>query len=361
MSLQFQSLTVKKVIWETPDALSIVFEKPRTAEFHYKSGQYLTLQVPVNGENLRRAYSLCSSPFTDEDLIVTVKQVADGRVSNALSANLKEGDSMLVYPPMGNFTVETKPSNEKHYIMIGGGSGITPLLSMIKTILQMEPGSRISLIYANRDEKSIIFKSTLDALLAKFGAHRIKIIHALDNPPADWTGLKGPLDKSVLLQICQDLVSSDKRPAGFYLCGPAGMMEEAKKALAFLGIGKADIHQELFTAPLPKLDEERASTGDAANFEPKRGTYEVQVHLDGSDYTITVPADMTILEVAIEEGLDPPYACQMGICTTCRAKCQTGVIEMEETEGLSDAELEEGYVLTCQSHPMTPNVKVTYG
>ena len=353
---KFQSLKVSQIIQETPDAITVCFEKPADGSFDYKPGQYLTLKLEVKGESIRRAYSLCSSPVTDSELAVTVKRVEHGLASNFLADQCKAGDMIEVLPPMGNFCITPDASNKKHYILIGAGSGITPLMSIIKTVLEVESGSAISLLYGNRNETSIIFKKELDALCQKY-PQRLRVQHCLSQPSAAWTGLSGRLDRHKILMTVQELINSNPSPKSYWNCGPAGLMEEAQSALGFLGIQKKDIHRELFTAPLPDPDAD-AATSSAS---PQRGTYDVKVILDGDEQVISVKADESILDVAIEKGIDPPYACQLGICTTCRAKCLTGKIEMDETEGLSDAEIEEGYVLTCQAHPLTPDVTVEYG
>lgn len=354
---KFVSLKVKELVQATADATVVVFERPLGDEFNYKPGQYLTLKADINGESLRRAYSLCSSPITDKDtLAVAVKRVDGGRMSNFLPDHITAGQQIEVFPPMGNFTVDLDPAKKHHYVLMGGGSGITPLMSIVKSVLEVESGSKVTLFYANRDEHSIIFGRELNQL-ADQHPDRFRVIYTLDVAPPSWSGLTGAPTRHMLMPVLTDIRNSDALPKSFYICGPAGMMEEAQAAMTFIGVGKSDIFRELFTAPLPDLDAKAPVVVDA---EGKRGTYTVAVVLDGSEHQVEVDANTTILEAVINDGIDPPYACQMGVCTTCRAKLHSGKVEMEEDEGLSDSEIADGYILTCQSHPLTADCKLEY-
>ena len=195
MSITFHTLTVKKVVRETPSAITIHFQKPASG-FDYTPGQYLTLKLEVNGESLRRAYSLCSSPVTDADLAVTVKRVDDGRVSNWLNTNLQAGNTIEVLPPMGNFTLVPDTGTPRHIVLLGGGSGITPLMSILKTVLSQEPESKVTLLYGNRDQESIIFYKALNALEVE-NPDRLRVVHTLDTGDANWSGLTGRLDRHI--------------------------------------------------------------------------------------------------------------------------------------------------------------------
>lgn len=355
MSIKFVPLKVAEIIRETADANTVVFEKPAGDSFDYQPGQYLTLKFDINGSSVRRAYSLCSSPITDPQLAVTVKRVENGIVSNYIGDHLNAGDSVEVLPPMGNFKVDLNPATQHHYVLLGGGSGITPLMSIIKSVLQVEPGSKLTLIYANRDEASIIFHKALEELVAA-NPSRLKVIYSIDQTSPTWTGLTGLPTRQVLLGILNDIAGSDALPKSFWICGPQGMMTEAEAAISFLGIQKNNIKKESFAAKL--ADPDAPAKQPAA--EGKAGDYTIKVTLDGETQEVFVKQNQTILEAVIDKGMDPPYACQMGVCCTCRALVSSGSVEMEEDEGLSDAEIEEGYVLTCQSHPMTPDVELEY-
>lgn len=356
MSIKFVPLKVAEIIRETHDANTVVFEKPADGSFDYQPGQYLTLRFDLAGEDVRRAYSLCSSPITDAKLAVTVKRVDQGKVSNHIGDNLKAGDTVQVMPPMGNFKVDLNAANKHHYVLIGGGSGITPLMSIIKSVLKVETESEVTLIYANRDADSIIFKSELEAYEAK-EAGRFRVIHSLDTAPAGFQGLTGQMNRQGFLSVLNDLMNVDQLPKTFWLCGPRGMMEEAEAAMGFLGIQKGSIKKESFTAKVAEPKEETA----AAPVGPgKAGDYTIRVILDGEEKDVFVKKSNTILEAVVDAGMDPPFACQMGVCCTCRAQVTAGKVEMEEDEGLSDSEIEEGYILTCQSHPMTEGVVLEY-
>jgi ring-1,2-phenylacetyl-CoA epoxidase subunit PaaE len=352
---KFVPLKVLQVVKETPDACTVVFEKPADSAWHYKAGQYLTLKLNVAGESIRRAYSLCTSPYVDADMAVTVKRVPDGRGSVYIYHSLKAGDTVEVFPPMGNFTIVPDPNKARHLVLLGGGSGITPLMSILKTVLATEPMSRVSLVYGNQDEASIIFKKELEAL-AEQHADRFRVIHILNEPSPSWIGMRGLPLRHVVLGIVQDLMNMDKLPKSYWICGPSPMMEEAQAALGFLGVPRELIHREIFTATLPDMD----TVARSAIAEAKRGDYTITVRLDGVEKRVLVKNNQTVLEAVMAEGMDPPYACQMGVCCTCRAMRHSGKVEMEEDEGLSDAEIAEGYILTCQSHPLTEDVVIEY-
>ena len=355
MSIKFAPLKVVEIIRETSDANTVVFAKPADGSFDYQPGQYLTLKFDIKGESVRRAYSLCSSPITDPNLAVTVKRVENGLVSNYVGDNVKAGDTVEVLPPMGNFKVDLNPSTSHHYILLGGGSGITPLMSIIKSVLQVESNSKLTLIYANRDENNIIFHKELQDLTAS-NPSRLKVIYSIDQASPTWSGMTGLPTRQVLLGILNDIVGSDSLPKTYWLCGPQGMMAESEAALSFLGVQKDDIKKESFTAKLA----DPAAPAKAPAAEGKAGDYTIKVTLDGETEEVFVKQNQTILDAVIDKGMDPPYACQMGVCCTCRAIVTSGSVEMEEDEGLSDAEIEEGYVLTCQSHPMTADVELEY-
>ena len=260
---------------------------------------------------------------------------------------------------MGKFIVYPEASVQKHYILIGGGSGITPLYSIIKSVLAIEPLSKITLLYGNRTEQSTIFKKGLSQL-EKSSDGRMRVIHVLEHPPEDWTGMSGQMNRNMLMAMLQGIMTSDKLTKAYFMCGPSGMMDEARHALDFLNVLKKEIHYELFTSPLPsEIEGEKHDAVVAPDL--KRDTYKVTVILDGKENILTVKPNEAILDRAIKEGLDPPFACQLGICTTCRAKVHSGAVEMDETEGLSDAEIEEGYILTCQAHPLSADCVVEYG
>jgi ring-1,2-phenylacetyl-CoA epoxidase subunit PaaE len=368
--MQFHQLKVAEVERNTPDAVSVHFEVPSNLkeEFQYKPGQYLILQVGVEGQKHRRAYSLCSCPEVDDHLIVTSKRVEGGIVSNYLNDELQAGDTLEVYPPQGNFTPDINPEHEKQYVLLGAGSGITPLMSILQTVLLKELKSSVTLFYGNRNEESIIFKDKLDQLEEKF-EDRFQVIHSLSQPSDDWEGLKGRLSKFKLKRLLKKEIGEEQLlGCEYFICGPSGMMKGAQSTLEDKEVPDDKIHVEYFTAPLPELDEDGESgqqraaegqvvEGEDVNIEEQEGKGSIK----DKEHELMVKPDQSILEAAIEDGLDPPFACQMGICTTCRATLISGQITMDQREGLSDDEVEEGYVLTCQSHPLSDDVVVEYG
>jgi ring-1,2-phenylacetyl-CoA epoxidase subunit PaaE len=362
MALKFHTLKIRNVIHETPDSISIVFIVPHDLQetFQYKPGQYLTVQVMADDQKLRRAYSLSSSPFTDEDLKITIKRVHAGRVSNYLNDWAKPELELEVMPPLGNFAVDIDPKKQQDYILFGGGSGVTPIMSILKSVLAKEPLNHVTLIYANRNFESIIFYDELNDLKSKY-SDRFKLIESLDEYNEDWTGEKGMIDKMKAVELLKYHSSNTYTSAIYYICGPAGMMQEAESALALLGIDKTQIHREHFTSNLSLEDQEPTVAGDEEVPEvPLQFPVKAKVILDGAESEIEINEEDTVLEAAMDAGLDPPFACQIGACTTCRAKLKHGKVKMKDREALTDEEIEEGYILTCQSHPLTNSLEVDY-
>lgn len=371
---RFVSLAIDEIRDETPEAYSVFFQNPDPERFAYLPGQYLTLKMLVHGESLRRAYSLSSSPLADDRLRVTIKRVDQGRVSNYIRDELSVGTVLELMPPMGRFTVTPDPEAANHYVLIGGGSGVTPLLSILKTVLIAEPKSRVSLWLGNRNRSSIIFLDELADLSATY-AHRLHVYHSLSQPDDTWQGGKGRLDEEHLYQLVSDLFMTDELRKQYYICGPNGLMDAAQRALDKHAVNPSDVHREYYTAPLPteaeveaahsKNDPKDAGVASKADFFDGEKSYEmkdrqIRLKVDGVWSEVLVQENVMILDAALEASLDPPYACQSGICTTCRAMLLSGVVAMEETEGLSNSELEEGFVLTCQCHPLSDDVEMEY-
>lgn len=350
----YYDLKVKQIVQETKDAISIVFEQP-TPKINYKAGQFLTLISTIGGKEVRRAYSLSSSPFIDVDLVVTVKRVDQGLMSNWLPDNLKVGHVVKVMAPTGHFTTEYKKENKRHLIMFAGGSGITPMMSLIKSTLTQEPESICSLIYCNRDIDSIIFKEAFDQLQTTH-AGRLHVIHVLDNAPMNWQGYSGLLNHDLLAKLFERIPDWGIDRTTYLMCGPEGMMKNVETLLTERNIAKEKIFKESFVQGTINKDEKK---GSAPATEKK--AHEVTIRYDGQEFKIMVEPDRTILETALDQGIDLPYSCQSGLCTACRGKALSGQVKLDEEEGLSQSERAEGYVLTCVGHPMSDDVVIEIG
>jgi ring-1,2-phenylacetyl-CoA epoxidase subunit PaaE len=354
---KYFDLTVKKVVQETKDTVSIVFEQPEQNPIKYKSGQFLTLIVPMNGKEVRRAYSLCSSPYVDQDLAVTVKRVDDGLMSNWLPDHLKTGSKVKVMEPMGQFTTEYTKERKRHLIMFAGGSGITPMMSIIKSLLAQEPDSIVSVIYCNRDIDSIIFKDTLEQMQTN-DEGRLHVIHVLDNAPMNWQGYSGLLNHDMLTKLFERIPDWGITNTTYLMCGPEGMMKNVDSLLALRHIPDDKIFKESFVQGI--IDKNDKKTTVEAVPE-KLQAREVTIRYDGQEYKVMVPPDKAILETALDQGIDLPYSCQSGLCTACRGKALSGKVKLDEEEGLSQSERAEGYVLTCVGHPLTDDVVIEIG
>jgi len=350
---RFNSLKVIDVVRETADAVSVAFEVPASLkqEYAYRQGQYLTLKMTINGEEVRRSYSVCSSPL-DNELRVAIKKVYNGKVSSHINDKTKVGDMIEVMTPMGNFYSEMNAANKKNYVLFGGGSGITPMMSILKTVLKAEPQSTITLFYGNNDETSIIFRNEINALAAA-NADSLKVYHILNTAPAGHApGLQGMMTKEKNMELLKNFVD----PAldnEYFVCGPTPMMDNVMAALKEIKAPESKIHIEYFTAPVT-IDEVAPPVQSAVG-----GTI-AKIILDGDEREVELEPNETILEAAMRIGLDAPYACQGGSCCTCRALLQGGEVEMAVNYALSASEVKQGFILTCQSRPKTPNVVVNY-
>ncbi len=348
MAKRYQ-LKVKEVVKETTDAISIHFKQPFFKKISYLPGQYLTLLVTIDGKQHNRCYSICTSPHIDSTLAVTVKRVENGLVSNFLNDTVKSGSKLEVMGPDGRFTIESDIDNNRHIVLIGGGSGITPLMSILKSTLSLEIQTKVSLIYANRDENNIIFKKELDDLKRQY-KDNFKVVYLVDkkkNP--NWNeGREGFLTPAALKEILGTLPQYDPNQTEYYLCGPGGLIDAVQATLKGLEIPEDTIHREYF------LIEKAEGTIPAAAVS----TQTVKVIAEGKEHEIVVEPKNTILDAALEVGLDLPFSCQSGICCTCMGKLKSGKVYMEINEALSKKEIEQGYVLVCQSHPMSNDVVV---
>ena len=292
----------------------------------------------------------------DADLAVTVKRVDNGLVSNWLPDNLKVGSTLKVMEPMGQFTTEFNAAHKRHIIMFAGGSGITPMMSIIKSILSQEPESICSLIYCNRDIDSIIFKNALDHLQT-IDEGRLHVIHILDNAPMNWQGYSGLLNHEMLSKLIERIPEWGIEKTTFLMCGPEGMMKNVDTLLEARNIPKDKIFKESFVQGTIDKDGKKEPVQAGAELVERV----VTIRYDGQEYKVTVPPNRAILETALDQGIDLPYSCQSGLCTACRGRALSGKVKLDEEEGLSQSERAEGYVLTCVGHPLTDDVVIEIG
>ncbi|MEM6766144.1 MAG: iron-sulfur cluster-binding domain-containing protein [Bacteroidota bacterium] len=357
------SLTFSHTKPETADAFTLYFKAEE--KVHYLPGQYIILHLPLTESEVKKAYVLSSSPLTDDTLSFTIKATHKSKSLTYLLEELRAGDTLTAYPPLGDFTVQLHPDQIKHYLFMVAGIGIAAVISMIKAILAGEPQSKVSLWYGSRKEEDIIFKDQLVALRKKYEG-RLITYFSLSSPSESWRGPSGRLDQKTLYQLISDLFMEDDNRKAYYICGPSGMMSSALEALEKHAVHHSDIYQLNFeltpemlweaSQSLITQEAETANQPDSMKFEDRK----VKIIMDGETFEIDVDAGKTILEAAMDAQLDPPYSCQAGICTTCKALLHNGEVYMEEDEGLTDDELEEGYVLTCQGHPLTEDVELEF-
>jgi ring-1,2-phenylacetyl-CoA epoxidase subunit PaaE len=348
-------LTIHKVVAETADTISIHFQQPWHKMIDYKAGQYLTLIATIDGKQVRRPYSLCSSPHADAFPAVAVKRIPGGEMSNFLADWAAEGKGLEIMEPMGNFFYEPAPEKRRHIVLFAAGSGITPMFSIIKSALKMEPKSEITLVYGNRNVESIIFHNELTELQGH-NSNRLRVVHCLTSPPDQWYGATGRISQEMLGEILEQTTPAlPIEDSLYFMCGPQGMMDSVQQVLISRGVPATKVFHESFFSNVSEVDKEAAIV--------EQGIIErtVKVIYDGDEFEFTVPAHSTILEAAEEADVDLPYSCQSGLCTACRGKCLSGKIHMDETEGLSQNEIENGYILTCVGHPLTDNVVIEIG
>lgn len=358
---KFHKVKIAAVQQETADAVSVTFDIPESLQqtFRFLPGQYTTLKMVVNGEHVNRSYSFCSSWYMNEPATIAVKRVTGGKGSNYINDHFKPGTEVEVMEPMGNFHTALSPANAKHYVLFAGGSGITPVLSILKSVLIAEPSSRVTLFYGNRDETSVIFKNVLESLASQYG-QRVKLVYVYDTPANSNEPYKGYVVKDMALRLLRENTDMNFTNAEFFICGPTPMMKEVETALGLLGINKEKVHIEYFTAKADE-DKQAADVGSAVvSEEPFTGKTKVKIIYDGNECEFEVSEKETILEAALDAGYDPPYSCMVAACCTCRAKLLSGKVEMDDRESLTDGEIAKGYVLTCQSHPKSHGIVLNF-
>jgi ring-1,2-phenylacetyl-CoA epoxidase subunit PaaE len=349
---EFHPLRVADVRRETEDTVSVAFEVPTelAEEFRYSPGQFLTFRVPdATGALVRRSYSICSG-LDDGELRVAVKRLESGLFGVLANDSLKVGDTVEVLAPLGRFTTSTEPGRSASYLMIAAGSGITPVMSLMRTILARQPGSRITLLYGNRGPSSIIFREALHDLKDQH-LQRLQVIHVLSREGQATPLLNGRITGKKLRELgtsMLDLTAYDE----VFVCGPEPMTMAVRETLVELGIDAPRVHLELFGSHMPPP--KRAKPEDSAE------RVRLEVVLGGIRTKVDLEPGDTVLEAATRTGLDMPFSCKGGVCATCRAKVENGAVEMAHNYALEPWEVDAGFVLTCQSRPTTSSLVVDY-
>ena len=357
MSIHFYPLRIKKINKETDQCVSVEFEIPESLSnsFQFKQGQSLTMRTNLDGEEVRRTYSLCSSPL-DKKWKVAIKKVDGGLFSSFANDNLKEGDLLDVMEPVGKFYTDLDPSNKKNYLAFAAGSGITPVISIIKTVLKTEPQSTFTLVYGNRSRSSIIFFEELEGLKNKF-IERFSFINVLSRERTETPINFGRIDIGKLTEL--EKLIDYKKMDEIFICGPEEMIFCVKNFIEQKDISEKKIHFELFTTSGQK---KKSGVGSQESGVKEGPQSKITVKVDGRsfDFDLSLNSDTTILDAALKQGADLPFACKGGMCCTCKAKLSEGEVEMDVHWGLEHEEIEQGYILTCQSHPKTEKVVVDF-
>ncbi|WP_111707149.1 ferredoxin--NADP reductase [Lutibacter citreus] len=346
---KFHTLKIKEIKKETRNSISILFDIPKELIDTYKfiPGQYITIKTTLEGKEIRRSYSICSSPESKE-LRVAIKEVKNGLFSNFASKKLKVGDLLDIAPPEGKFIIQTATSNQKKYLAFTAGSGITPVMSMIKSVLFKEIHSTFVLVYGNKSEEDTMFKSEIDLLKERY-PDRFFVQYIFSQKILD-KAILGRIDTSNVNFILKEKFKNFNFDS-FYLCGPEAMINNTTETLQENGISLSKIHFELFTSTY---------TSGAITSKNLDGNTEITVLLDDEETTFEMSKKKFILTAALDQGLDAPYSCQGGICSSCLAKVTEGNAIMDKNTILTDEEIKDGLILTCQAHPTTQKLTVDY-
>lgn len=347
---QFHTLKIKSVEKVTEQSVAISFEVPESlkANFAFKSGQYITLKTTINGEEIRRDYSICASKNSG-DLTVAVKAIDGGTFSIYANTELKAGDTIEVAEPNGRFVFEPNEAKTRTVVAFAAGSGITPVLSIAKTLLEEEPFSNFILVYGNKSSKDTMFFADLVEVQKLYG-NRLHV-HFIYSQSREEGALLGRIEKSTVNLIVKNKYQGVNIEA-FYLCGPEAMIHTVKDTLIENGIKEESIFFELFTAPIVAENEN--------SVEDLSGNTKIKVLVDDEEFEFEMSKEQTILEATLKQDIDAPYSCQGGICSSCIARLTEGEAKMRQNNILTDNEVAEGLVLTCQAHPTTANVVVDY-
>lgn len=353
-------LKVIKRVQETADAVSLVLEIPPElkAQFHYQAGQFVTFFLDIEGQTLNRSYSLSSSPLVDKEFKVTIKKVHGGRGSTYLCDQVKQGDTLMTAPPAGTFFKPSLEAKGVHYFLFAAGSGITPIFSILKTVLTASALNRVTLVYSSRNESTIIYRRAIDEFAAN-NPSRLDVIHCLSKPNDGWTGHSGRISKQFISELVEMPVPGASRE--FYLCGPTEFMASVRHALVECGISKDHIRQEDFAISLHKpvvhVNDTWTFIGNTA---PAESPEKIIAQINGETVEVAAAAGQSILESLLEAGAQPPYSCMDGACMACMAKVQEGRVYQEDPGILTEENIAAGEALTCQAKPLSRIVKVSF-
>jgi ring-1,2-phenylacetyl-CoA epoxidase subunit PaaE len=354
MKPTFHALRIKEIHRETEDAVSIAFDVPEElhVDFSYLPGQYLTLKTTINGEEVRRSYSLCSAPF-EKEWRVAIKEVPNGLFSTYANRELKEGMELDVMTPTGNFTLETSASASKHYVLFAAGSGVTPILSIAKAALKNEPNSTVSLFYGNKGFGSIIFREEIEALKNVY-MDRLRLIHVLSRESLGNPLQKGRINAEKVDKLYHAFLHGIAIDA-VYVCGPEQMILDVKDRMIAHGVDEKKVHFELFTSPSVK-EQPISKPTNAPKVESN-----VTIIIDDEHIGLNLSSNgQNILDAGHEAGADLPFACKGGVCCTCKAKILEGSATMDVNYALEPDEVDAGYILTCQAHPTSDKLIVSF-
>lgn len=352
---KFHSLRVADIRRDTRDSVILTLEPADEdkSAFDFVQGQYLTFRRKFDGEEMRRSYSICAG-VNDGILRVGIKRVDGGWFSTFANDELNVGDILEAMTPMGNFHAPLKPHDARSYLGFAGGSGITPVISLIKTVLQEEPRSDFTLVYGNRSASAVMFREELEDLKNIYMG-RLNIVHVLENDTADMELFSGRLDRDKCNTLFDKWIDVSRADLAF-ICGPEPMMQAVAASLEAHGMDKSAIKFELFASTLPK----RARRKSVAPGEEAGVRAVATIIIDGAARTVEITPGQSILEAALQAKIDAPYSCRGGVCSTCRARLVEGEVDMDVNYALEDYEVERGYILTCQSHPRSKCVIVDY-
>ena len=356
MAQHFQTLEIRDVVRETPDCISVSFHvpEPLRVTFAYPAGQYVTLRAEVGDRELRRSYSLCSAPHENE-WRVAIKRVDGGMFSQWAHMLLRAGDSIDVLPPDGHFIYEPHPDKARRVLLLAAGSGITPVFSILKTALEQEKNSHVTLVFGNRRVKDIIFREQIEDLRDRH-LSRFQLIHTLSGEVQESPIANGRIDGAKIASLVPSLIDPQAIDE-VYICGPGAMIEAAATACLEAGIPAERIHKEIFGVP----GAVRRSQPEDVDANDSGETAQVSVIADGIERELRVGfKGDSVLDVVLASGIDVPYACKAGVCCTCRAQVLEGEVRMDANYTLEQHEVDRGFVLTCQSHPVSDTVRLSY-